>query len=140
MIVAEIIKSIVEVFDRKFDHKKYCSYDGYKITTSEHEYYLLIENGQCCCEDWGYFSSNDDEQSFVGKELVSVEVTDVGLKTKNVEEHTMYGFDQGGIQFVNFKTADADTLQIAVYNAHNGYYGHDIVFIKDEKTIIDDCL
>lgn len=138
--MAEIIKSIVEVFDRQFDHKKYIYYDGYKLTTSEHEYYLLIDNGQCCCEEWGYFASNDDEQRFVGKELVSVEVTDVGLKTKNVEEYTKYGLDQDGIQFVNFKTADADTLQIAVYNSHNGYYGHDILFIKDDKTIIDDCL
>lgn len=31
-----------------------CSeYDGYKITTTEHEYMILIDNGQSCCESWG---------------------------------------------------------------------------------------
>lgn len=138
--MAEIINSIKEVFDIKFNKHNYIKFDGYQIFTSEHEYQLLIDNGQCCCEDWGYFASNDDEQRFVGKELVNVEVTDVGLNTKNVNEYTKYGFDQGGIQFVNFKMADGDVFQIAVYNGHNGYYGHDILFVKDGEFIIEECL
>lgn len=138
--MAEIIKSIKEVFDIKFKEYTYCSYDGYQITTTAHEYQLLIDNGQSCCENWGYFASNDDEQRFVGKELANVEMTDVGLNTKNVKDISEYGFDEGGIQFVNFKMADGDVLQIAVYNAHNGYYGHDIVFTKDGEIILSNWL
>ena len=64
----------------------YGSYDGYKIKTSEHEYLILIDNGQCCCESWGYFSSDDDFARFIGKKLLSVECTDTALNTQKVEE------------------------------------------------------
>ena len=47
----------------------YGAYDGYKITTSEQEYLILIDNGQCCCESWGYFSSEDDFGDYIGKNL-----------------------------------------------------------------------
>ena len=43
------------------------AYDGYKITTSKQEYLILIENGQCCCESWGYFSSEDDFADYIGR-------------------------------------------------------------------------
>ena len=45
----------------------YGVYDGYKIKTEKHEFYILIENGQCCCEDWGYFFLNDDEKEIFMK-------------------------------------------------------------------------
>lgn len=52
------------------------SYDGYKVKTDKHEFLLLIDNGQCCCESWGYFYLNDDEQKFIGSELRAVNLTD----------------------------------------------------------------
>lgn len=117
----------------------YAEYDGYKIITSDHEYVILIDNGQCCCESWGYFTSNDNPDDFIGKELLSVELTDVALNIKAVENSDYYD-DCGGIQFVNFNTNGGDVLQFAVYNAHNGYYGHPIIVAKDEDIIHQDTL
>lgn len=118
----------------------YSSYDGYFVETSEHKYFILIDNGQCCCESWGYFASNDDLDSFVGKILASVEMTDTALDTELVENSGYYGGDEGGIQFVNFRMASGEVLQFAVYNAHNGFYGHPIYFIKDDEIILDKYL
>lgn len=114
------------------------SYDGYKVKTDKHEFLLLIDNGQCCCESWGYFYLNDDEQEFIGSELRAVNLTDKALNKKKVEQSGYYE-DYGGIQFVDFET-DKGTLQFAVYNAHNGYYGHPIIFAKDKEIFHQDTL
>jgi len=47
--------------------------------------------------------------------------------------------DGGGICFVDFITTNG-TFQLAVYNSHNGYYGHGIVVAIDEKIVHDDTL
>lgn len=118
----------------------YAEYDGYKIITSEHEYMILIDNGQSCCESWGYFSSDDDFEKFIGKELVSVELTDTALNKKKLEEVEPYGLDEGGIQFVDFKMKNGSVLQFAVYNSHNGYYGHPIIVAKDNNILLQETL
>lgn len=118
----------------------YSKYDGYCVETTLHKYLLLIDNGQCCCESWGYFASNNDFDSFIGKVLESVEMTDVALNTKAVEESGYYDGECGGIQFVNFRMSDGNVLQFAVYNEHNGYYGHPIYFVKDAEILLEDCL
>lgn len=39
------------------------------------------------------------------------------------------------IQFVNLTCSDGTTFQLAVYNAHNGYYGHKIMIFNDDTKI-----
>ena len=39
-----------------------------------------------------------------------------------------------------FKFADGSVLQFAVYNAHNGYYGHPIIIAKDKEILLQDTL
>lgn len=117
----------------------YGEYDGYKIETTEHVYHILIANEQNCCETWGYFTSEDDFNKFIGEELVSVELTDTALNRKKFEVSDYYE-DNGGIQFVDFKFANGAVLQFAVYNAHNGYYGHPIIMAKDDNIFHQDTL
>lgn len=114
-------------------------YDGYEIETSLHKYSLLISNGQSCCESWGYFSSDNDFHPFIGKTLVKTELTDQALNTKALKESGYYD-GAGGIQFITFTFSDGGVLQFAVYNAHNGYYGHPILFAKDSELIHSDVL
>ncbi len=118
----------------------YGEYDGYLIKTDEHEYHILIDNGQSCCESWGYFSSEDDFDDFIHKELKEVRLTDTALNQKVVENVLPYGLDYGGIQFVDFVMVDGDVLQFAVYNEHNGYYGHSILVAKDAEILLSDTL
>lgn len=115
-------------------------YDGYLIKTDEHKYLILIDNGQSCCESWGYFSSENDFEDFINKELKEVRLTDTALNQQKLNEIEPYGFDEGGIQFVDFVMADGDVLQFAVYNSHNGYYGHSILVAKDNEILLQDTL
>jgi len=116
------------------------SYDGYQIETEEDEYLILISNGQSCCENWGYFSSEDNFQKFIGKEIKDVRLTDTALSQKLLEDNDCEYVDQGSIQFVDFVMTDGSVLQFAVYNSHNGYYGHSIIIAKNNEILIDDTL
>ena len=113
--------------------------DGYKVVTDQHVLHVLIDNEQSCCEDWGYLSSDDRLDAFIGAELVRIELTDTALNKQKVDEVAEYGFDAGGIQFVDLVT-DRGPFQLAVYNGHNGYYGHGILVAKDNDVLLSDTL
>ena len=118
-----------------------CGYqdmDGYKVETEQHTIYVLIDNEQSCCENWGYFSSEDDFEQFIGAELKEINLTDKALNVSKFEESGYYD-DCGGIQFVNFVTSN-DIFQLAVYNAHNGFYGHGILIAKDDEIILNETI
>lgn len=115
----------------------YGEYDGYKIETDKNIHYVLINNGQSCCESWGYITSNDNFEEYTGKVLKEIVLTDVALNNKKVEE--LY-LDEGDIQFVNFKFEDGDLLQLAVYNSHNGYYGHSIIVGNEKEIMLSEVL
>ena len=116
----------------------YSAMDGYKVETDTHIFHILIDNGQSCCESWGYFSSEDDMSKFIGSELREINLTDKALNVKKFEESDYYE-DEGGIQFVDFVT-NKGVFQLAVYNAHNGYYGHGILVTKDEEILVNETL
>nr|UVY65240.1 MAG: PGDYG protein [Bacteriophage sp.] len=132
----EIIKNITEVSDVYFNVDKWNSYDGYCIETDSRQLYFVINNGQDCCENWGYLSSEDDFGSFIGSELKNVYVTDTKLGTivSNMKED----LDAGSAMFINVETTRG-LLQFAAYNEHNGYYGHDVLLVSkyDDKTVIE---
>lgn len=156
----ERIISITELNDKKIDYETFKDvalypgegFDGYEIVTSEHVYMILIDNTQNCCESWGYIVSEDNFEDFIGKELISVELTDTALNKDNIENIAKYKekvddiidcinfVNTGGIQFVDFKMSDGNVLQFAVYNEHNGYYGHSIIVAKDNKILLQDTL
>lgn len=104
-------------------------YDGYQIDTSEQTIQVLIDNGQSCCESWGYLASDDDLSAFVGAELRELAIVDEGMNTRMVEAGQ--SLDEGGIVFVNFVT-DRGVFQIACYNGHNGYYGHEVHILSKQ--------
>ena len=123
---------------------------GYKIVTSKQNIFILIDAEQCCCENWGYeacsskgiITSNDDFNDFVGAELIDVAI----ISPENHKEIKIYSelldisynHEEDNAEFVNLNTTNG-LLQFAVYNSHNGYYGHDI-YIKFNNTEIEDVL
>lgn len=112
--------------DVTFSMGKWSSYDGYLIKCDDgNEVKVGICNSQCCCENWGYFSSNDDFNDFIGAEVLSVAVVDDALTTTVVPD--LY---DGSCMFVNIET-DKGLFQLACYNEHNGYYSHEAVVVEN---------
>ena len=123
----EIITAIDAVYSYQspYDEDELIEADGYKITTSKQEIYILILGEQQCCETYGSFCSNDEPDDFIGSELVNICTTNNALKTKVTSSKNLSSFDEGDCIFVNLET-NKGVLQFAVYNEHNGYYGHDV--------------
>lgn len=121
----ETILAITEVESHPLKHpigyEIHC--DGYEITTDKQNILVLIENDQLHCERWGYICTNDDIKEFIGANLLSINLTDIALSNTNLPAADWSNNME--IQFVNLHT-DKGLLQLAVYNAHNGYYGHSI--------------
>lgn len=122
----------------------YSSMDGYKVETDKHTFYVLIDNGQSCCESWGYLSSEDDLTQYTGAELREIRLTDTALNQSVIDKSDFvdkaeFHEGKGGIQFVDFAT-DKGVFQLAVYNAHNGYYGHGILVAKDDDILLNETL
>jgi hypothetical protein len=128
----EIIKSVREVFDYPYNLNTHRTGDGYEIVTDKQTIHILIDNEQSCCEQWGYLTSEDDLNSFIGAELFGITKTDTELKTYDLPE------EECAVIFVNLETSQG-TLQFTVYNIHNGYYGHTVV-VRSEQLNIEDRL
>ncbi len=110
----------------------YGSFDGYKITTDKQNIFIVISNGQCCCEDWGYLSSEDDFEDFIGADLLDIKSVDKDLlveSLKDTEELEYIG--DGDAVFINIETSKG-ALQFVLYNSHNGYYGHTYKIISKQ--------
>jgi hypothetical protein len=111
----------------------YNSYEGWKIVTSCYNQEVQtivfgVGNQSSCCESWGHTCSEDNPQDFVGADLYSVFVTDEGMESTKVKVGDVY---DGGAVFVTLNTSKGK-LQFAVYNAHNGYYGHQVKLVSSQ--------
>jgi hypothetical protein len=119
--------------------------EGYvlKLTTGE-ELSIGIDSGQSCCEDYGYATTEDDLNSFIGAELLSYEVvnTELAVQHNKIADTDLFvipELDSGDIVFLNVIT-DRGVLQFSVYNAHNGYYGHSAYVSFGEQKLYEDVL
>ena len=115
------------------------SYEGYRIKTEKHELKLLIHSCQQCCESWGYAVANEDTSSFIGAEYLGYNTIYSDDILKAVDNDTAYDIENGNLLFLNVETSRG-TLDFTVYNAHNGYYGHDAYLMVDGKIVESECL
>ena len=122
------IKSIKEVNDFKLEGHTYL-YGGFFIETNNETIKIGIVNSQSCCEEWGYLSSDDDFEKFVGANIRKIEITDKSLIKKELFPYAYNSQYQS--MFIDIVTSRG-TIQFACYNYHNGYYGHDAVLISNE--------
>lgn len=120
------------------------NYEGFLVQTNKRNIKLLILAEQDCCEDWGYFLSEDDFQTFYGSEIKSIEVVDEALRSTELRIHAIEQQHNDGerdtsTMFVNFNTSSG-LLQFVAYNNHNGYYGHRAIFMIDDKIEKEETL
>jgi L-rhamnose isomerase len=126
------MEKILNIVDTSFKLDSYYGeFDGFIVTTDKQSIMLGISNYQSCCEDWGYFMSEDVISDFIGADLYDVNVTDGALATVSVPN--VY---DGDVMFVTLKTSNGD-LQFVAYNNHNGYYGHNAVVVSNQVTYSD---
>lgn len=133
----ETIQEITEFHDEKgLQGEAWQSFDGWNVVTDDQTVVVAISNGQDCCESWGYFNSDDDPQKYVGAKLLRVErvAEDEAQRLVTTIPDMEYGLDEGGAVFVNIVT-DRGTFQLAAYNSHNGYYGHEAVVISRDLNL-----
>ena len=133
--MSKIVK--IEELDNFENEGKYSfssGWDGFKITLTDKEILLLIDNGQCCCEDFGTIVSDDNFEEFIGAEVRDIETTELDeddYKTKSWLSEEFAYVDVLECGFVSLQTSRGK-LQFAVYNHHNGYYGHNVrIEVKD---------
>jgi hypothetical protein len=124
------METILRIEETSFKTKEngWSSFDGFQVITDKQTIKLGIESGQSCCEQYGYFMSEDDYSEFINSNLISIEITDTCLNTKKLEQEELYSPD---CMFVNLNTSKG-LLQFVAYNSHNGYYGHDAVVVSEQ--------
>ena len=115
-------------------HVYFDCFDGYIIQTDKRQIKVGISNSQSCCEHWGYLTTNDDINEFVGATLLEIKIVDTALNVKPLQEEEV-----SNCMFVNFST-DWGTMQLVAYNEHNGYYGHDAVVFIDDTVFHEEVL
>lgn len=131
------METIVDIEETTFKRTKddWNSFDGFIVSTDKQVIKLGISNGQSCCENWGYFMTEDSLKEFEGAKLVGITLTDKALKTERLNEEYAEVDD---CMFVNLET-DKGLLQFVAYNSHNGYYGHEAVVVS-EALNVEECL
>jgi hypothetical protein len=98
---------------------------GIEVVTDSAIYTVVTSTSQICCENHGYFASEDDLGEFVGAELLKIVATDDQLKTTQWPFVISPDSDPMQCVFFTFYTS-VGPLQFVVYNQHNGYYGHSV--------------
>jgi hypothetical protein len=117
----EIIEKIVKVDNIQL---------GYEIHTNKQVITCFIGNVSGCCENWGFITTEDTIQDFIGAKLLGINLIDMDYKTHPLTYDMEYG-DEGGFCFVDILTSKG-TLQFALYNLHNGYYGHTVEITSNQ--------
>lgn len=105
------------------------TFDGFVISTDERVIKVGISDGQSCCENYGYVTSEDDLSNFIGANLISFNWTDDELRTYDALPE--YGTST---MFATFFT-NKGTFQLVMYNSHNGYYGHEALIVVNDNVV-----
>ncbi len=111
----------------EYDASHYGNYDGYIITTNQQQIKLGMSERQMCCENWGYYMTEDNLDEFIGANLFDITVTDTNLKTHEVKPRYA-----GETMFVNLATSKG-LLQFVCYN-DKGCYGHKGIVESNQIT------
>ena len=129
------IKEIKEIENDKYDGYCIILQDKNEVKKVE----ILIENGQSCCENWGYICSEDIFENFIDSRVIEVNTTSVEGETSIKDYMATEYIDEDEIMFLTLKTSKG-ILQFAVYNSHNGYYGHNAIIKINDEIIEEETL
>lgn len=146
--MGEIIKNIREIDGSKLARETYGHYEGYEIETDLRTIRVLVSSDSRCCEYFGYVASDDKLADYVGAEILKIEAAEIDEgdfnRSSYLKRTLHFCYEDGCLQealeaaFVYIET-DRGTLTLAVYNEHNGYYGHEVLITSTgEKVAVPD--
>lgn len=99
-----------------------------------------IDDGQSCCEAWGYLYSVDDPKDYIGAVYMGLEEMDNWPKTievpgecKSYNNPNEIDCDGGGYQSLVVRTSKGP-MEFVVYNSHNGYYAHGTILVEGDEV------
>ena len=101
-----------------------------------------IKDGQQCCESYGYISWQEDTDfnDYIGAEVRNISFVEDSGNKEFIGWIAGESIDINCCMFFDVKTDKGD-LNFAVYNEHNGYYGHRVWYAEieypDESTVVD---
>jgi hypothetical protein len=135
----EIIEKIEDCeFDLKSNNVAYNPHSkhlvGYRITTDKQTILIGIEDFQGCCENWGYLTTEDSINDFIGAEIVGIEVIDDSYETHPLTKDSSvanWESDETVVVFIDVNTSRGK-LQFVAYNEQNGYYGHTVIVSSNQ--------
>lgn len=120
----------------KYPETGYQTFEGIVITLQDDTKYKIgIEDGQSCCEISGYITSHDNYDDFINAEFYDYYITTQDLCTIESLKDEYYS----DMMFFTIKTSKGD-LQFVAYNDHNGYYGHEVLVVKDDTALESECI
>ena len=104
-----------------------------------------IKDGQQCCESYGYISWQEDTDfnDYIGAEVRNISFVESSGNKEFIDwigdNGIGTGIDINDCMFFDVETNKGD-LNFAVYNHHNGYYGHRVWYaeITPEKFAVID--
>lgn len=106
-------------------------YEGFIVKTNKRIIKCLISNEQNCCETSGYLTSEDDLDNYIGADLLSVQSVSGENFDKKLLENVARHVTIEDCMFLEFTTSKG-SFQLVVYNEHNGYYSHKVIFDQEE--------
>lgn len=134
------INRIDQACDYKIEGSRY---EGFKVTTSDHEVILvLIESGQYCCEEISTKLTLPDGLTMEEVQAGSIVLQDVRLGKDPVPVPTpdfYSGYGDYNALSVELLT-DKGVISLVLSNYHNGYYRHNTylswVNFKDTSQVL----
>lgn len=113
----------------------------------ENDVYVGWDDNASCCEDVGYAISDEPdtpyevlaEQSSADGDLTGF-VFNIIPGMSSVNEVYCDCLDGGGQISIEIVHPEKGIKYLHLYNAHNGYYGHEYLFAKGEYIVDKDIL
>lgn len=146
------MKQIIKAIAHK-DHyhipgsDRFSWYDGVLIEYEDGTAsFFGIKDGQQCCESFGYINWQEDTDfnDYIGAEVRNISFVESSGNKEFIDwigdDGIGTGIDIDDCMFFDVETDKGD-LNFAVYNHHNGYYGHSVWYVEikspESHTVVD---
>ena len=115
--------------------------DGKFNFVDDQNTFVGYDDGQSCCEWFGYFLSYEEPTKIIEPPDTSLELAAKDYNfDKSYFKKIRGDTEDGGIAIFKLTKPGANDMFLALFNSHNGYYGHGFTFTVDGTQVQEDYL